>query len=558
MKNYGKILFFKPFIFQEVVLYCIQVPLIFFFTLNVAGMLGNHVQTIIIYLLIQAPFSLILSIWAKYFFVKPAINLLHEDSSNTKDINHALRSLSMQPFAEALVIFIRWAGLTWGTVVVPLYLKGILPFELLIFIGNILGMTGLSSMAFYYLNSENSLGPFFEWCNQKGVLNVEAHVVKMSLNQKLLTVILLIALPPIGYLLGIIYLSIFYKTDLASIQLGFILIILQTVIMTFLNGLQLMKGLTLSVGRMANMLMDMAKGHGDLTKRLEVRSADEVGQLAYWFNNFMNSLEGIVRDVHDKSLQLYDIIGQVNSSFQGLSQTTQEQAAGTEQISSSIEEMNGTIQQNGSLLQKGQNASGTVTKLIDHSRNVFTQLMGSIVEISQDSQKIGDIIVTVNEVAFHTNLLALNAAVEAARAGENGKGFAVVAGEVRGLAQRSAQAAGEIKVLIEGTVSRIKSGDEMMKITSSSLEELMSNMELFFEIVEVIYTSIKEQTQNISELNKAIIQIDDATQANASTVEELASTMDSLRALATVLAKDVSKFTTSKNHEEDCIHQKMI
>jgi methyl-accepting chemotaxis protein len=121
----------------------------------------------------------------------------------------------------------------------------------------------------------------------------------------------------------------------------------------------------------------------------------------------------------------------------------------------------------------------------------------------------------------------------------------VVAGEVRSLAQRSAGAASEIKALIEGTVGRIKNGDEMMAKTSSSLEELMSRMEFFFRMMEVIGTSSTEQTQNIGELSRAISQIDGSTQHNASTVEELASTLDNLRTMATVLAEDVQKFKTS-------------
>jgi methyl-accepting chemotaxis protein len=259
----------------------------------------------------------------------------------------------------------------------------------------------------------------------------------------------------------------------------------------------------------------------------------------------MNDIEEIVGHVRETSLQLHQSIEEVSGGSQDLSQATQEQAAAVEQISASIEEMNGTVLNNAALIREGQNTSNAITKLIEHSKQVFADLMKAIQGISLDSKKIGDIVLTVNEVAFHTNLLALNASVEAARAGEHGKGFAVVAGEVRSLAQRSAGAASEIKALIEGTVGRIKNGDEIMQKTSSSLEELMSRMEFFFRMMEVISTSSTEQTQNIGELSRAITQIDGSIQNNASTVEELANTLDSLRSIATVLAEDVQKFKTS-------------
>lgn len=208
-------------------------------------------------------------------------------------------------------------------------------------------------------------------------------------------------------------------------------------------------------------------------------------------------------------------------------------------------EMNGSIQHNTQVVNKGRETSQIITGLVNKNREVFSRLMDATRDISKDSQKIGDIVVTVNEVAFQTNLLALNASVEAARAGEHGRGFAVVAGEVRALAQRSADAAREIKNLIDGTVARIKTGDEFMKKTAESLEELMSRFDSFFEMIEEITTASIEQSRNMKELSSAISQIDISTQNNATTVEELASTLDSLRADAEVLSADVKKFRTS-------------
>lgn len=545
MNRQTKILFLRPFIFQEMITYIVLVPNVLFFFLKISEGVRNHIPEVITHLLIQTVFSVMLGAWVKYYFVSPAIKLMEKEQVKGEEVRHALRFASILPFAEAVIIYIRWACIGWGSVVVPLYLKGIISFEFLIFGGNILGMTGVSAMATYYMVSENSLSSFYQKYSSNGFLDKDTNVFGLSLNKKLLANILLIALPPIGNLIGIIYLSIFTRLDLASIQFGLFLILLQTVIMTFLNGFLLMIGLTQSVGRMSHMLKDMAKGKGDLTKRLKVNQLDEVGELAFWFNQFIDDLDKIIGHVRDTSLQLQESINQVNMGSQGLSQATQEQAASIEEISASVEEMHGSVKHNAEFIKEGQDTSQMVTKLIVQSREIFSSLIKAMVEISKDSNKIGDVVGTVNDVAFHTNLLALNASVEAARAGEHGKGFAVVAGEVRSLAQRSAEAAREIKNLIEGTVTRIKNGDEMMQKTSSSMEELMSRMEFFFRMMETISTSSTEQTQNIGELSRAITQIDTSTRMNASTVEELANTMDNMRTMAEVLAEDVQKFKIS-------------
>ncbi|HNY65609.1 MAG TPA: methyl-accepting chemotaxis protein [Deltaproteobacteria bacterium] len=546
MDNPRKVLFLRPFIIQECITYAVLVPVVVFFCFKVSDGFREHILEAIVFVVIQTVFSVALGAWVKHHYLSPAIALMEGGRRHGAEVERALRSASMLPFAEALTIFFRWAGIAWCSVALTMYLKGHLPHTMLVFGGNLLGMTGLSAMAFYYLASENSLAPFYQWCNRAGVMTGAPGLLKLGLKGKLLSLIILIAIPPIGNLLGVIYLSIFTGVELAHIQLGFLLVLVQTFIIIFINGFLLMKGLAFSVSRMSSMLKEMAHGRGDLTKRLQVRGIDEVGELALWFNAFMNDLEAIIRHVRHASLELNDSIQHVSSGSQSLSQSTQEQASSIEQISASIVQMNGTIGQNTDLIREGRASSSTVTKLVDQSRRMFSELLKAITETSEDSKKIGDIVLRVNEVAFHTNLLALNASVEAARAGEHGKGFAVVASEVRSLAQRSAQAAEEIRVLIEGTVARINNGNEIMKKTSASLEELMSHMEVFFRMIEVISTSSSEQNQSISELTGAISTIDRSTQQNAATVEELAGILDNLRTMAMALAGEVQKFVVAE------------
>ncbi|HQJ08158.1 MAG TPA: methyl-accepting chemotaxis protein [Deltaproteobacteria bacterium] len=545
MTDNARVLFLRPFTFQEIISALVLIPIIYFLFMHAVPGFKDHLLEAALYASATGAVGFVLGFLAKYILVKPAVEALDRGSPDPDQLLGAARSASIMPLTEAIIVFLRWSLTAIIMCVVPFYMQDFIDLNSALFGANALVMTALSIAPFYYLAAENSLFPFYMQNDLKGIIDEGSGLFRMSLNRKLLLTILLIAVPPIGNLLGLIYLSINSGLKLESIQFAFLLIIVQTVIMTLLNSYLIMKSLKVSVGRMSFMLKDMARGQGDLTKRLEVTGLNEVGELAFWFNSFMNDIERIVSHVRETSLELHQAIEDVSIGSQDLSQSTQEQAASVEEISASIEEMYGSVRQNSDLIREGEESSRAITKLIDQSKEVFGRLMNATQGISRNSKKIGDIVSTVNEVAFHTNLLALNASVEAARAGEHGKGFAVVAGEVRSLAQRSAQAASEIKLLIEETVERIKTGDEVMDKTSSSLEELMTRMEFFFRMMETISSSSMEQTSNIGELTRAISQIDGTTQQNASTVEELAGTLENLRTAAQVLTEDVRKFKTS-------------
>jgi methyl-accepting chemotaxis protein len=295
----------------------------------------------------------------------------------------------------------------------------------------------------------------------------------------------------------------------------------------------------------SNKMMDIAQGDADLSVRLPVLSEDEVGDIAHWFNEFVSKLEEVIISVKRAAIQVDSATQEVSAGSQGLSQATQEQASAIEQIAATIEEMTSSIKQNASNASEGREMAKNMVRMANTSGDASQELVVGMGEISEASKKIGDIIVTVNEVAFQTNLLALNAAVEAARAGEHGKGFAVVAEEVRALAQRSAEAAKQIKTLIEDTVGKIGAGDEMVKKSRESLEEIISYIENLSQTMDEIAAASSEQASGVDELNRAIAQIDNTTQQNSSTVEELASTSDNLSTEAKDLSHTVGRFKVS-------------
>ncbi|HQI79992.1 MAG TPA: methyl-accepting chemotaxis protein [Deltaproteobacteria bacterium] len=292
-------------------------------------------------------------------------------------------------------------------------------------------------------------------------------------------------------------------------------------------------------------MMDIAQGEADLSKRLPVLSTDEVGEIASWFNTFVANLEEVITRVKHASLHVDTATQEVAAGAQGLSQATQEQASAIEEVAATIEEMTSSIKHNAENASDGRQKATEMVRMAGASGEAAQELVRGMSEISDASKKIGDIIVTVNEVAFQTNLLALNAAVEAARAGEHGKGFAVVAEEVRALAQRSAEASRQIKALIEDTVNKIAAGDTMVKKSGESLEQIIRHIQDLSQVMEEIAAASSEQASGVDELNRAIAQIDTTTQQNASTVEELASTSDNLSNEAKDLAETVARFKVS-------------
>ncbi len=297
-------------------------------------------------------------------------------------------------------------------------------------------------------------------------------------------------------------------------------------------------------GKFSNM------SRGDLTVRLHTKRSDEIGDLAKDFNSFIAGLEAMLFKIRHVAITLKDAIHEVASGSQGLSQTTQGQASAIEQVAATIEEMTSSIKLNATNADQGNAKAKSMVETANAGSEDSQQLMKAMEEISTSSRKIGDIISTVNEVAFQTNLLALNASVEAARAGEHGKGFAVVAEEVRSLAQRSADAARQIKVLIEDSVRKVTVGDALVKKSGESLGKMIGYIEDLSKSINEIAASSAEQATGVDEVNRALSQIDSSTQQNASTVDQLAKVSVNLSSEAEDLTEMIDHFKVSQKNNK--------
>lgn len=281
---------------------------------------------------------------------------------------------------------------------------------------------------------------------------------------------------------------------------------------------------------------------GDLTAEVTTDREDEIGQLQKGLHRLREALVNTVRLVRSNAESVATASAQIAQGNQDLSQRTEEQASALEQTAATMEELGSTVQSNADNARQADGLSRNASEVASRGGEMVGQVVSTMQGISDSSRKIGDIIGVIDGIAFQTNILALNAAVEAARAGEQGRGFAVVAGEVRTLAQRSAQAAREIKTLITSNVEQVEQGNALVDGAGRTMEEIVGSIKRVSDIVSEITAATVEQSNGIHQVGEAVGQMDLVTQQNAALVEESAAAAESLKAQAQQLLEAVDFF----------------
>ena len=281
---------------------------------------------------------------------------------------------------------------------------------------------------------------------------------------------------------------------------------------------------------------------GDLSADIRAEGRDEIAELLAALAGMRDGLVQIVTQVRSGADSILTGAGEIASGNTDLSQRTEEQAANLEQTAASMEEMNATVRQNADTAQTATQLAASASSVAARGGEVVQGVITTMGDISQSSKQIADIIGTIDGIAFQTNILALNAAVEAARAGEQGRGFAVVAGEVRALAQRSAQAAREIKTLIGQSVNNVDAGSRLVGEAGETMTEIVSQVKRVADLITEIGAATQEQTTGIGQVSEAIAQLDRVTQQNAALVEQAAAAADSLRGQAQRMHEVVGVF----------------
>ncbi|MFO7831092.1 MAG: methyl-accepting chemotaxis protein [Desulfuromonadaceae bacterium] len=332
-----------------------------------------------------------------------------------------------------------------------------------------------------------------------------------------------------------------------------------------------------------NVSMIEALEHGDLGKRIQYQSNDEMGRLASAMNAFADNLQfevltafeklaegnftfeakGLIRDPLAKANRaLNESMGQVrlageqiasgsdqvSDTSQSLSQAATEQASSLEEINSSMNEMASRTKQNADNAIQANTLSADACKAAEHGNTQMQDMVGAMAEINESAQNISRIIKVIDEIAFQTNLLALNAAVEAARAGQHGKGFAVVAEEVRNLAARSAKAASETTDMIESAIQKAENGTQIAEGTAEALDGIVKGITKVSDLVEEIAAASDEQTKGISQISIGLDQIDEVTQQNTSNAVQCAATSEELASQSHELREMLSRFVLHRNY----------
>lgn len=320
------------------------------------------------------------------------------------------------------------------------------------------------------------------------------------------------------------------STEAASSLQMIIALLVVAIVAGILLALIATRSVTVPVGALSTHLAELAAGGGDLTKRIATQSTDEVGLMGTYLNTFLEKLEKIIIEVKGGASAISSAAQQVSSSSSSLSQGTSEQAASVEETTSSLEEMSASINQNSDNSRQMEQVATKGSRDAEESGKAVKQTVDAMKSITEK-------IDIIDEIAYQTNLLALNAAIEAARAGEHGRGFAVVATEVRKLAERSQLASKEISSLAEDSV-------KVAERSGKLLDELVPSIQKTAELVQEVSSASREQSSGVNQINKAMAQVDQVTQRNASSAEELSSTAEEMASQAEALGQLMAFFKT--------------
>nr|WP_304412021.1 methyl-accepting chemotaxis protein [Acidovorax sp. NO-1] len=317
------------------------------------------------------------------------------------------------------------------------------------------------------------------------------------------------------------------------------------ILLAVLIGGAMIRQISRSLGEA--MQITEAVARGDLTVPIHAQGKDEIARLLGGLTAMRDNLAHVVAGVRGNAQGVASASAEIASGNNDLSIRTEEQASALQQTAASMEELSSTVKQNADNARQANQLALNASTVAGQGGDVVSEVVETMRGINDSSKKIADIISVIDGIAFQTNILALNAAVEAARAGEQGRGFAVVAGEVRSLAQRSAEAAKEIRHLIHASVERVGQGTALVDKAGATMTEVVASIRRVTDIMGEISAASSEQSAGVSQVGDAVTQMDQVTQQNAALVEQMAAAASSLSQQAQALVGAVAVFKLTED-----------
>jgi methyl-accepting chemotaxis protein len=331
----------------------------------------------------------------------------------------------------------------------------------------------------------------------------------------------------------------------AILESSLITLVIIIAVTALLLGLWLKRTLA-GLERARDALEDIASGEGDLTRRLPEQGRDEVAQIAAAFNRFVGKMEAVMVTIRQSSESVRIAATEISTGGQDLSRRTENAASSLQETSASMEEITSTVEHTAESSRQANGLAESASEVARRGGEAVGKVVDTMQGIRDSSAQISEIVNVMDGIAFQTNLLALNASVEAARAGEQGRGFAVVAGEVRQLASRSAEAAKQIKGLIDTSSARTEEGAAQVRAAGETMEEIVASVTRVTDVLGEITAATGEQSDGIGQVNVAVSELDRMTQQNAALVEESTTAAEQLKDQADQLTEAVAGFTLSE------------
>ena len=520
----------------EVITSPLQVTLAVYFIFVAGGYTSEMIKAFVIDASVSTLLVSVAGIVYNRRMIKNIVTRFNDESGDSAELK---RIMLRYPYVQGFIGVFRWMGGGGLALLILSFQYDLSKMNIMAFI--IIPVLALLSYLPSYTLTESGLERLYNDRRLAGASMKKGEYPNFALGARIILLSLSVLLIPIvifGYFLYLVNLK---QLVLNNIGLHIAFITFLSVASVYISVKYMVRNIRTSIQSLLYSCTELKNGNFTL-ESIPMTNSSELGIVCQQVNELMAKLRDIIINVKESSDLVTTSSESIKHAAMNLSQTTNEQAAGVEEISSTLEELVSTVTQNANSTLTADTLANTSYELAEKGDDVMRRAVSAINEINESSKKIRDIIDIINGISFQTNLLSLNAAIEAARAGEHGRSFAVVATEVRNLAQRSGASSKEIEVLIKNSTDKVNEGTRLANDSGAALKEIFEAIKEVRGIIQEISAASKEQKTGLEQIAIAVNQTDGITQQNASASEELSSTAEVMRDNAVVLHQLVSFF----------------